>query len=164
LITFALAQHDFLVGDLKGNLRKALDLVEQARDCGADLLLFPELALSGYPPEDLLLRPGFLEACHDAVERLASQVQGIDVVFGHPWMEDGKRFNAVSWIRDGRVIGRYFKQHLPNYAVFDEQRYFTPGSEPLVIEIKGVKVGVLICEDTWEARPALEAREQGAEL
>ena len=164
MITFALAQHDFLVGDLKGNLRKALDLLEQARDCGADLLLFPELALTGYPPEDLLLRPGFLEACHDAVERLADQVQGIDVVFGHPWMEDGKRFNAVSWIRDGRIIGRYFKQHLPNYAVFDEQRYFTPGSEPLVIELQGVRIGVLICEDTWEPRPMLEAMEQGAEL
>ena len=164
MITFALAQHDFLVGDIKGNLRKALDLVGQARDSGADLLLFPELALTGYPPEDLLLRPGFLEACHDAVERLADQVRGIDVVFGHPWMEDDKRFNAVSWIRDGRVIGRYFKQRLPNYAVFDEQRYFTPGSESLVIEIKGVRVGVLICEDTWEAQPALQARELGAQL
>ncbi len=164
MITLALAQYDFLVGDLKGNLRRALELVGIARDSGADLLLFPELALTGYPPEDLLLRPGFLEACHDAVVRLASQVHGIDVVFGHPWMEDGKRFNAISWIRDGGVIGRCAKQHLPNYAVFDEQRYFRPGSEPMVIELKGVLVGVLICEDAWEPGPALQARELGAEL
>ncbi len=109
-----------------GNLRKAIERVEEAREAGADLLLFPEMALTGYPPEDLLLRPGFLEACHDAVEALTRQVEGIDVVFGHPWSKQGKRYNAVSWIRDGRVIGRYFKQLLPNYAVFDEQRYFTP--------------------------------------
>jgi NAD+ synthase (glutamine-hydrolysing) len=164
LITLALAQHDFLVGDLKGNLRKANDLLVTARESGADLLLFPELALTGYPAEDLLLRPGFLEACHDAVEHLASQVRGIDVVFGHPWVEAGKCCNAVSWIRDGRIIGRYAKQHLPNYAVFDEQRYFTSGSEPMVINMKGVRVGVLICEDAWEPTPALMARELGAEL
>jgi NAD+ synthase (glutamine-hydrolysing) len=164
LITLALAQHDFLVGDLKGNLRKALDLVCSARDSGADLLLFPELALTGYPPEDLLLRPGFLEACHEAVAQLAGQVQGIDVVFGHPWMEDGKRFNAASWIRDGRIIGRCAKQHLPNYAVFDEQRYFKPGTEPMVVELNGVRAGVLICEDAWEPGPAVTAREQGADL
>jgi NAD+ synthase (glutamine-hydrolysing) len=149
LITLALAQHDFLVGDLKGNLRKTLDLVVAARESGADLLLFPELALTGYPPEDLLLRPGFLEACHDAVEYLAGQVQGIDVVFGHPWVEAGRCCNTVSWMRDGQIIGRYAKQHLPNYSVFDEQRYFKPGSEPLVIKIQGVRIGVLICEDAW---------------
>lgn len=164
MITLALAQYDFLVGDLKGNLRKALDLVGRARDSGADLLLFPELALTGYPPEDLLLRPGFLEACHEAVENLAGRVHGIDVVFGHPWMEDGQRFNAVSWIRDGRVVGRYAKQRLPNYAVFDEQRYFTPGSEPVVVDLKGVRIGILICEDTWEPGPAQAVRESGAEL
>ncbi|MCJ7815794.1 MAG: NAD+ synthase, partial [Xanthomonadales bacterium] len=113
MITFALAQHDFLVGGLKGNLRKALGLVTAAREAGADLLVFPELALAGYPPEDLLLRPGFLEACDDAVQQLASEVSGIDVVFGHPRMEHGKRYNSASWIREGRIIGRYDKQHLP---------------------------------------------------
>ena len=164
MITLALAQHDFLVGDLKGNLRKTLDLVVAARESGADLLLFPELALTGYPPEDLLLRPGFLEACHDAVEYLAGQVQGIDVVFGHPWVEAGRCRNTVSWMRDGQIIGRYAKQHLPNYSVFDEQRYFKPGSEPLVIKIQGVRIGVLICEDAWEPGPAQQAREQGAQL
>ncbi len=164
MITLALAQHDFLVGDLSGNLDKALSLIDAAREAGADLLLFPELALTGYPPEDLLLRPGFIEACHLAVEDMASQVHGIDVVFGHPWLRDGFRHNAVSWMRDGRVIGRYAKQHLPNYAVFDEQRYFTPGSDPLVIDVNDVKVGILICEDAWEDGPSLAARRAGAQL
>jgi NAD+ synthase (glutamine-hydrolysing) len=164
LITIALAQHDFLVGDLMGNLAKAIELVEAAKEAGADLLLFPELALTGYPPEDLLLRPGFLEACHGSVERLAGHVHGIDVVFGHPWLEDGRRYNSVSWIRDGKVIGRHDKQCLPNYAVFDEQRYFTPGDSSLVVEIKGVKVAVLICEDSWEAAPAAQAQQLGAQL
>jgi len=164
LITLALAQHDFLVGHIRGNLRKAIDIVHRAREAGADLVLFPELALTGYPPEDLLLRPGFLEACDDAVEALAQQVEGIDVVFGHPCMEGGKRYNAVSWMRDGKVIGRYYKHHLPNYAVFDEQRYFSSGSDSLVIELGGVRFGVIICEDAWEPEPAIKAKQQGAEL
>ena len=164
MITIALAQHDFLVGDVRGNLNKAIELTGAARDAGADLLLFPELAMTGYPPEDLLLRPGFLEDCHDALEKLAAKVQDIDVLIGHPWLEQGKCFNAVSWIRNGRALGRYYKQHLPNYAVFDEQRYFTPGTLPLVLDIHGVRVGVLICEDAWERGPGLQAREQGAEL
>lgn len=164
MITLALAQHDFLVGDIRGNLEKASGLIDEARAVGADLLLFPELALTGYPPEDLLLRPGFLEACHDAVAELCSRAQGIDVVFGHPWVEDDRRYNAVSWIRNGQLMGRYFKHHLPNYAVFDEQRYFASGSEPLVVELKGVKIGVIICEDAWESEPARKARDAGARL
>ena len=164
MITLALAQHDFLVGHIRGNLRKAIDIVHRAREAGADLVLFPELALTGYPPEDLLLRPGFLEACDDAVEALAQQVEGIDVVFGHPCLEGGKRYNAVSWMRDGKVIGRYYKHHLPNYAVFDEQRYFSSGSDSLVIELGGVRFGVIICEDAWEPEPAIKAKQQGAEL
>ncbi len=164
MITVALAQHDFLVGGINRNLRKALDLVAAAREAGADLVVFPELALTGYPPEDLLLRPGFLEACDDAVVKLARQVTGIDVLFGHPRVEGSKRYNSVSWIREGRIIGRYDKQHLPNYAVFDEQRYFSPGADSLTVELKGVPIGVLICEDTWESGPALKAKEHGAEL
>jgi NAD+ synthase (glutamine-hydrolysing) len=164
LIRIALAQHDFLVGDIKGNLGKAIEQVEAAKAEGADLLLFPELALTGYPPEDLLLRPGFLESCHVAVEQFCPHIHGIDVVFGHPRAEGGLRYNSVSWIRDGHIIGRYDKQCLPNYAVFDEQRYFTPGNRPLVVEIKGVRVAVLICEDSWEAGPSLQARDEGAQL
>lgn len=163
-LSIALAQHDFLVGDVPGNLQKSIDLVERAREAGASLLLFPEMALSGYPPEDLLLRPGFLESCHSALDELVGAVHGVDVVYGHPWVENDKRYNAVSWIREGRVIGRYFKRHLPNYLVFDECRYFTPGGDPLVVEVGGVKAGVIICEDAWAPGPAQTAREAGAEL
>jgi len=163
-LTIALAQHDFLVGDIWGNLEKSLRLLDEARDEGADLLLFPEMALSGYPPEDLLLRPGFLEACREATGRFTAAVSGIDAVFGHPWDENGVRYNAASWIREGQVLGRYFKKHLPNYLVFDEHRYFTAGGDPLVVEIRGVRTGVIICEDAWQPGPALMAREAGAEL
>ena len=164
MITIALAQFDFLVGNVQGNLDTCRALVRRARDEGADLLLFPELALAGYPPEDLLLRPGFLESCEQALDELTASVQGIDVVVGHPGRINGQRFNMASWIRDGQIVGQYAKQLLPNYAVFDEQRYFSSGSEPLVVDLKGHRIGVLICEDTWEPGPALQAREHGAEL
>ncbi len=164
MITIALAQYDFLVGDIRGNLGKAQGLIAEARSKGADLVLFPEMALTGYPPEDLLLRPGFLKAVRHAVHELTESVQGIDVVIGHPWEEQGQRYNAVSWIRNGALAGRYFKQLLPNYAVFDERRYFTPGSETLVLELKGTRIAVLICEDTWASQPALRARKLGAEI
>jgi len=163
-LLLALAQHDFLVGDIRGNLAKARRLVVEARAAGAQILVFPEMALSGYPPEDLLLRPGFMESCNEAVEAIAAGVHGIDVVFGHPWMEFGQRYNAVSWIRDGRVLGRYCKKHLPNYLVFDECRYFEPGGEPLVVEVGGVRTGVIICEDAWKPGPAIAAKAAGAEL
>ena len=164
MITIALAQYDFLVGDIRGNLCKTQGLIAQARNAEADLVLFPEMALTGYPPEDLLLRPGFLQAVRHAVHELTASVKGIDVVIGHPWEEQGQRYNAVSWIRNGRLAGRYFKQLLPNYAVFDERRYFVPGSETLVLELKGTRIAVLICEDTWESQPALLAKNLGAEL
>ena len=117
MIRIALAQQDFPVGDMTGNLARAKQSISTALEKGADLILFPEMAISGYPPEDLLLRPGFMHRCHDVVEELVNSVQGIDVVIGHPWAVDNERFNAVSWIRDGVVLGRYFKQALPNYAV-----------------------------------------------
>ncbi len=164
MIKIALAQQDFPVGDMTGNLKRARQGISDARDKGADLILFPELAISGYPPEDLLLRPGFMKRCHAVMTELVKTVHGIDVVIGHPWAEGEKRHNAVSWIRDGVVIGRYFKQELPNYAVFDEYRYFSSGQEPLVVEIKGHKLGVIICEDAWKPGPALLAKAAGAEL
>jgi NAD+ synthase (glutamine-hydrolysing) len=164
MLTIALAQHDFLVGDIQGNLSRAQKLVAEALGAEADLILFPEMALTGYPPEDLLLRPGFLKEVGHSVRELTQSVMGIDVVIGHPWEENGQCYNAVSWIRNGQLAGRYFKQRLPNYAVFDEQRYFTPGSDTLVVELQGTRIAVLICEDTWEARPAQMAKEQGAEL
>ena len=164
MLTLALAQHDFLVGDIRGNLDRALRLVAAARDGGADLLLFPEMALTGYPPEDLLLRPGFLDQAEQALAELVAAVTGIDVVVGHPWREGGNRYNALTWARDRRVVGRYAKQLLPNYLVFDERRYFAPGQGPLVVDLRGVRIGAVICEDVWEPGPALQAREAGAQL
>ncbi len=164
MIKIALAQQDFLVGDMPGNLEKILATVAAARDAGARLVVFPELALTGYPPEDLLLRPGFMRSVHRAMEKLTAAVEGIDVVVGHPWMADGERYNAASWLRDGGVAGRYFKHELPNYAVFDEARYFTRGTRPLVVELGGCRVGVLVCEDSWAEGPAAKAKTAGAQL
>ena len=164
MIRFALAQKDFLVGDIAGNVTRAKQCIEEAKAQGAGLLLFPELALTGYPPEDLLLRPGFMSQGRAALESLMGDVHGIDVVIGHPWVEEGKTFNAASWLKDGKLIGRYFKNELPNYGVFDERRYFSAGSEPLVIDVDGLKVGVIICEDSWEQGPMRAAQAAGAEL
>ena len=164
MIRIALAQQDFPVGDMTGNLARARQSISIALAKGADLILFPEMAISGYPPEDLLLRPGFMHRCHDVMDELVDSVKGIDVVIGHPWAIDNERFNAVSWIRDGVVLGRYFKQALPNYAVFDERRYFSAGTESLVVDLKGVNLAVLICEDAWVPEPASMAKAAGAEL
>jgi NAD+ synthase (glutamine-hydrolysing) len=164
MIRIALAQQDFLVGDIDGNLHKVLDTIETARSAKAHLVLFPELAITGYPPEDLLLRPGFLKRNSESIKQLISNVHGIDVVVGHPWAENGNRYNAVSWVRNGEIIGQYFKQLLPNYAVFDERRYFSPGSDPLVVDLNGCRTGIIICEDSWEPGPARLARDAGAEL
>lgn len=164
MVHIALAQLDFPVGDLAGNVARARRCIDKAKGLGADLVLFPELAISGYPPEDLLLRPGFIRQCQTVLEALTASVHDIDVVIGHPWQDGTDRFNAVSWIRGGRVLGRYRKQVLPNYAVFDEHRYFAQGRQPLVLELKGVQIAVLICEDSWVSGPALQARSAGAEL
>ncbi|NND45842.1 MAG: NAD+ synthase [Xanthomonadales bacterium] len=159
----ALAQIDFPVGDITANYQRALDCIENSKSQGASLVVFPELALTGYPPEDLLLRPGFMRRTHEALEALERSVSGIDVLIGHPWEQDTRRYNAASWIRDGKTIGRYFKQCLPNYAVFDERRYFVPGDQPLVVELDGVRLGVLICEDAWEKGPARQSLDAGAQ-
>ena len=164
MIKIALAQQDFPVGDMTGNLARARKSIALALAKGADLILFPEMAISGYPPEDLLLRPGFMRRCHDVMDELIAGVQGIDVVIGHPWAVGEERFNAVSWLRDGEVLGRYFKQVLPNYAVFDERRYFTAGTQPLVVEIKGSRLGVIVCEDAWVSGPATSSKAAGAQL
>ncbi len=164
-LTIALAQDDFLVGHITGNRDRIIARIAEARDrVGADLVVFPELALTGYPPEDLLLRPGFMRRAEEALVEVARAVHGIDVVVGHPRAEGKGRFNSVSWLRDGKVVGSYDKRDLPNYAVFDERRYFVPGDSPLVVEVSGVHVGVIICEDTWTPDAAAAARKAGAEL
>jgi NAD+ synthase (glutamine-hydrolysing) len=165
MLRIALAQDDFRVGQIAGNAERILEHVTRARDeLGADLVVFPELALTGYPPEDLVLRPGFMRSTAITLSELASQVHGIDVIVGHPRAEGDKRFNSISWLRDGEILATYDKWDLPNYAVFDERRYFVPGHRPLVIEVAGVRVGVVICEDMWTPEAARAALDAGAEL
>ncbi len=160
---FALAQHDFSVGAVAANAARVGELIAQARSEGASLVAFPELALSGYPPEDLLLRPSFLAACDEELAALASSTHGIAAVVGHPSSE-GDVFNAASVLRAGQVECIARKQVLPNYGVFDEKRYFRPGHASLVVVVEGVSVGLLICEDVWQPEPAAQAAAAGAEL
>jgi NAD+ synthetase len=161
----AIAQLNQMVGDLPGNAARILEAVDAGRRGGADLVVTPELSLCGYPPEDLLLRPAFLEACALELGRLATRISSPAVLVGYPEMgTGGSRHNAVAVIRDGRIVARYRKHTLPNYTVFDEQRYFTSGTEPCVFDAAGVRVGVVICEDIWFPGPARESRAAGAEL
>jgi len=164
-LRIALAQFDFPVGDVAGNAAKIVSLIAEARDRHqADLILFPELALSGYPPEDLLLRPAFLADCQQAMQRIAAQVQGIVAVVGWPEAAGPVVFNAASVLRDGGVERIYHKRELPNYAVFDERRYFSADTDSCVFDVHGVSVGLLICEDLWFAEPLAETAALGAQL
>jgi NAD+ synthase (glutamine-hydrolysing) len=161
----ALAQINPIVGDLAGNTELILAAAREAHAAGADILLTPELALTGYPPEDLLLRPAFLQQCKQAIGRFIDELDGITLIVGHPSGVAGDEvFNSASVIRDGNLLGRYDKLLLPNNAVFDEVRYFTPGFSPLVFEQDGVQVGIAICEDIWDTEPAAAARDEGAEI
>ncbi len=154
----AIAQINATVGDLAGNVARIAEFAERARVAGAGLLVTPELALCGYPPEDLLLREDFLEACEHALSDLAAQVRDITLVVGHPRAAGGKRYNSASVIRNGRVAGVYDKQRLPNYMVFDEERYFEPGGAPCVHGVNGINFGVNICEDAWGVQGPATAR------
>ncbi len=162
-LRLALAQHDFPVGAVAANAVKIGDLIAQAGAGGAGLVVFPEMALSGYPPEDLLLRPAFLAACDDKLAMLAAASHGVAAVVGHPHSE-GEVFNAASLLREGRVECVAHKQALPNYGVFDDKRYFRPGHASVTCVIDGVNVGLLICEDAWQPEPVAQAAAAGAEL
>src|SRR5882672_8579635 len=135
IVKIAIAQINCTVGDLAGNAAKILEYCERARSAGAALMLTPELALCGYPPEDLLLRDGFYRDCGAALAGLARRVSGITLVVGHPHQSEGRRHNAASVAQDGRILGTYFKHALPNYTVFDEERYFEPGDRPCVFQV-----------------------------
>ena len=158
----AIAQLNATVGDLSGNVARIADFAARAKREGADLVVTPELALCGYPPEDLLLRADFLEACDSAMKDLAARVRDVTLVVGHPRATDGKRYNSASIIEKGRIVGTYDKQRLPNYTVFDEERYFEAGGAPCVHGINGVNFGVNICEDAWGEQGAAAARASGA--
>ncbi|GAB4089433.1 glutamine-dependent NAD(+) synthetase [Hydrogenophaga soli] len=183
-----LAQLNFVVGDLQGNARRIIDAAHQAHAQGARLLVTPELALCGYAAEDLYLRPGFLDACDDALAQVVAGtagLKGLTLVVGHPQrlaagettvqpqhsrsVREAQLYNAASVWRDGQQVALYCKQKLPNYQVFDERRYFVPGHHPVVFDLPdaqgaSVKVGLLICEDAWFDEPALAARDAGAQL
>ena len=164
-LRIALAQLDFLVGAVDANADRVIAAAAEARDrLGADLVVFPELALTGYPPEDLLLRPGLHLHVMRALERIRREVRGIHVLVGHPEETVQGRFNAASLIHEGEVLAVCRKQHLPNYSVFDEKRYFVPGEGGCVAEVKGVPLGLTICEDVWHPGPAQMAAERGARL
>ncbi len=164
-LLIAAAQINCTVGDLPGNSARILEHAERARAAGADLVLTPELSLCGYPPEDLLLRSGFLADCRRSLEALASRVHGIGLVVGFPEQAaDGRRYNAAALIRDGRIAAVARKHDLPNYEVFDEKRYFAAGEEPCVFELKGVRFGLTICEDVWTPKAPAMAKAAGAQV
>src|SRR4051812_31857364 len=170
-----IAQLNFVVGDMPGNAQKIVAAARQAYDRGARLVLTPELSICGYAAEDLFLRPAFIAACDDAVKTVARELAGLEglhVVVGHPVGGDvrsksvqvQRRLNMASVLKEGRVLESYAKRELPNYQVFDERRYFTPGRGTCVFQVEGINVGLLICEDAWFEEPAELAREAGAEL
>jgi NAD+ synthase (glutamine-hydrolysing) len=164
-LRIAIAQTNPVVGNADTNATRMLECCAQARDrLHADLVLFPELALCGYPPEDLLLHRGFARDVSAALERLAAGTQGIRAVVGYPEYAGSRIHNSAAFIGDGRVLASYRKRVLPNYGVFDEKRYFTPGDTDCVIEVKGVRLGVTICEDLWEPGVARLTRDAGAQV
>ncbi|KRB41108.1 NAD+ synthase [Acidovorax sp. Root70] len=172
-LSICTAQLNFVVGDMPGNAQKIIAAAREAYAQGARLLLTPELAICGYAAEDLFLRPAFIAACDDAVKTVAREtagLKGLAIVLGHPQaMAPGAQafsvcFNAASVVRDGKIEQTYAKRELPNYQVFDERRYFVPGSKPCVFEVEGLKVGVLVCEDAWFATPARDTAAAGAQL
>ncbi len=159
----ALAQLNLRVGDLAGNTRQSIEAIQQAKAQGADVILFPELTLTAYPPEDLVLREDFLAQAKAALEQVRAVSQGISVVIGYPARYQGAIYNAAVVMADGEFQGHYAKQELPNYKVYDEKRWFMAGEQALTVTIKGVRCGILICEDIWHDAPIQQAVAAGAE-
>src|SRR5512136_939119 len=157
------AQYDLFVGDVDGNATRILEAATAGAAAGVDLVLLPELALSGYPPEDLLFHSGFRRQVQAAVERLCKGAPPLDLIFGYPEYHGREIFNSAALVRGGRVYANHRKQALPNYKVFDEKRYFAAGETPTLVDVKGARVALLVCEDIWEAAPARAARADGAE-
>lgn len=164
-VSIALAQLNLFVGDVTGNTEKILGYATRARDeLQADLVVFPELAICGYPPEDLLFHAGLLRRVDEALDEIRSSVRGIAILAGFPEYSNDKIYNACAVFQDGDILARYRKQLLPNYRVFDEERYFTAGKEAAVFSLNGVRIGLNICEDVWQPGPAAAAKAAGAEF
>jgi NAD+ synthase (glutamine-hydrolysing) len=163
-VKVALAQIDLIVGDVSGNKDKIIAAAERARDeLDADIVVFPELSVCGYPPEDLLFHGGMRHAVEASLAEIRDRVSDIAVLIGFPEYDGDDIYNACAVLRDGRVLARYRKQLLPNYAVFDEERYFTAGKEPAVFKLNGIRIGLNICEDVWRPGPMRASRAAGAE-
>lgn len=164
-LKIAMAQINPLVGDIDGNAARIAETARRAEaELGADIVVFPELTLTGYPPEDLLLRPSCDTRVGRAIEQLCRQSFGVALVVGYPRIRNGRLFNMAGVISEGRLIFEYAKQCLPNYQVFDEKRYFSEGSESGTFSFKGVSVGLSICEDIWDGGPVAQAKSCGAQL
>jgi NAD+ synthase (glutamine-hydrolysing) len=160
-----MAQLNLLVGDVAGNVQKLLAAAAESRDrLKAQIVVFPELAVTGYPAEDLLFNPDFRVQVEAAVGHLSREIRGIHALVGYPLYEDGRIYNVAAMLGDGRVQAVYRKSELPNYEVFDEKRYFTPGGQPALINVAGFAVGLNVCEDVWHAEPAKLAAQAGARL
>lgn len=162
-ISTTLAQINPVVGDIPGNTRRVLDGIAAAREQGARAIVFPELVLTGYPPEDLLLRPSLQLRIEKALAEVAQAATDVYVIVGYPLAKDGQLFNAAGEFINGKQLTEYCKKELPNYRVFDEKRYFTAGEKICVFDLDGVPTALLICEDIWQEKPAQAARDAGAE-
>ena len=164
-LKIAMAQMNFFVGDIVGNTKKIVEAAKNARfHLGADAIVFPELAITGYPPEDLLLRPRFLDLADNAIHEIKRSVKGIDIIVGYPAETAAGLYNAVAVIRNGEVAENYYKQEIPNYGVFDEKRYFLTGNQTCVFKIKDVPIGLTACEDIWYPGPMEQAAKAGARM
>jgi len=158
-----MAQLNFTVADIESNTERVIEAAINAREAKADVIVFPELCLTGYAPEDLLLRPSLYLRIKQAVKRLLAEVQDIYLVVGYPWQNADKRYNCAAMIYNGKQ-SLYYKQHLPNEQVFDEKRYFQAGDAPLLLSVKDVPIAVAICEDLWQSEPMAQAKASGAKL
>jgi NAD+ synthase (glutamine-hydrolysing) len=159
------AQLNPLVGDIAGNTQQIIAVAGDARErLKADIVVFPELAVTGYPPEDLLLRPRFIRLVETALERLREETRGVTVIVGYPAATPKGLHNAAAVLANGELVATYFKQLLPNYSVFDEKRYFTAGSTLCVVELQRMRVGITICEDIWQAGPMRATAAAGAQV
>ncbi len=165
VLKISLAQINFLVGDVEGNAQLIIAAAIQARDeNSADIIVFSELSITGYPLEDLLFRPSLLARVQTAINKIQKEIKNIYILLGSPTQEKGQLFNSALLVYNGEVIAIYHKHQLPNYEVFDEKRYFNQGNAACVVNIKGVQVGITICEDIWYEEPIKKSKEAGAEI
>ena len=162
-VRLAIAQINPTVGDLIGNTKKIVNDIHQAKERNAHIIAIPELAVTGYPPEDLVYKPHFINANITCAHEIASETQNITAIYGFI-NADQNIFNAAAIARDGKIVDTYHKQRLPNYGVFDEERYFTPGTKSNIHVVNGLNVAVSICEDIWYPEPIAEQAARGAQL